>query len=106
MSVCKLQEGTKLRWWRLKRSQELATARFEAVEANMQLLMSKLLGPEAVAEASMSKTHSPSSSPATKKAKAVIIPPHALDGSGASGKPTAEGRDAATVGKPQVGGNQ
>ena len=90
----------------LKRSQELATARFEAVEANMQLLMSKLLGPEALAEASMSKTHSPSSSPATKKAKAVIIPPHALDGSGASGKPTAAGRDAATDGKPQVGGIQ
>jgi len=47
----------------LKRSQELATARFDALETNMQLLMSKLLGPEAVAEASKAKTTSPAAAP-------------------------------------------
>ena len=67
----------------LRHSHELATARFEALKTNMQLLMSKLLGPEVVAEACKAKTPSPSNSPTTKKAKAVVIPPHALEGTNA-----------------------
>ena len=69
---------------KMKTAQELAERRAATLEANMQLLMAKLLGPEEAGAADCGPTQSPGSSPVTKKSKPVTIPENPLDHSPAS----------------------
>ena len=79
----------------LKQSQELAASRFESLEHNMKLLMSKLLGPEPAETLRPADAPSPGNSPAAKKAKAVIVPAHSL-GSSAEEAPSAAEQKSGT----------
>ena len=79
-------------------AQELAADRFATMEANMKLLMDKLIGPTDGPRATGAS--SPGSSPATKKAKAdELIPAHSLDG-GAKASKKEEGRRKSSRGGP------